>query len=79
MLDEVGGMLSLHFHLAGEHEPAWRYGRVAARRAGDRGAYAAAADCGAAFWNPHTGSRFRLDDRVDAWEQLGEARGHAGS
>ncbi len=78
-LDEVTGMLSLHFHLAGDHERAWRYGRTAALRAGDRFAYAAASD----LWTRALDAVRRLDDapvgdQVDAWEQLGEARAHAG-
>ncbi len=37
-LDEMGGLLSLHFHRAGEHEKTWRYAREAADRArGERG------------------------------------------
>jgi class 3 adenylate cyclase/tetratricopeptide (TPR) repeat protein len=32
-LDEVAGILSLHFGLAGETEKTWRYARIAARRA----------------------------------------------
>ena len=43
-LHEVGGMLSLHFHLAAEDEKAWHYAREAARRARDRSAFAAASE-----------------------------------
>jgi hypothetical protein len=31
--DDAGGILSLHFLIADEHDKAWRYGRVAAVRA----------------------------------------------
>jgi class 3 adenylate cyclase/tetratricopeptide (TPR) repeat protein len=31
--DEISGILSLHFSLAGDHEKTWRYARTAARRA----------------------------------------------
>jgi class 3 adenylate cyclase/tetratricopeptide (TPR) repeat protein len=41
--DDVAGILSLHYHVAGEHEPARRYAIVAARRAEDVYAYVEAA------------------------------------
>lgn len=41
--DEVAGILSLHYFVAGESEPAWRYARIAARRAEDVYAYVEAA------------------------------------
>jgi predicted ATPase len=78
-LDEFTGLLSLHFFLAGDHERAWRYGRTAAGRAADRFAYAAASD----LWTRALDAARRIDgaplaEQVDAWEQLGEARAHAG-
>ena len=72
-------MLSLHFHLAGEHEPAWRHGRAAARRAADRCAFAAAAELWAARWTPRARSTCRSPSASTRWEQLGEARAHAGA
>jgi len=42
-LDEVGGLLSLHFHRAGDRERTWRYARQAAGRARDNAAFSAAA------------------------------------
>ena len=41
--DEVAGILSLHYFVAGENEPAWRYARTAAKRAEDVYAYVEAA------------------------------------
>ena len=80
MLDEVGGMLSLHCHLAGDHGRAWQHARTAAARAADRFAYAAAAD----LWERALDAARRLDDVAPAdcataWEQLGEARARAGN
>jgi class 3 adenylate cyclase/tetratricopeptide (TPR) repeat protein len=79
MLDEVGGMLSLHFHQAGEHEPAWRYGSSAARRAADRFAFASAADLWTRALDAARGLDVPLSELVDAWEELGAARAHAGA
>jgi predicted ATPase len=41
--DDVAGILSLHYHVAGEFEPARRYATIAARRAEDVYAYVEAA------------------------------------
>ncbi|HEY8243757.1 MAG TPA: AAA family ATPase [Casimicrobiaceae bacterium] len=41
--DDVAGILSLHYHVAGEFEPARRYATIAARRAEDVFAYVEAA------------------------------------
>ena len=43
-VDDDASLLSLHYAAAHEHEPAWRYGRVAARAAHDVYAYAEAAE-----------------------------------
>jgi class 3 adenylate cyclase/tetratricopeptide (TPR) repeat protein len=78
MLDEVGGLLSLHFHRAGEHAKAWRYAREAADRARDNGAFAAAAD----LYRRALDSARNLDvtrtELAAAWEELGEAHARAG-
>lgn len=77
-LDEVGGLLSLHFHRAGDDERTWRYARQAAGRARDNAAFAAAADL---YGRALDGAR-RLDleahEVATAWEDLGEAQARAG-
>ena len=79
MLDEVGGMLSLHFHLAGDHEPAWRYGtlgRAACRRPLRVRRRRRTVERARSM--PPARLDVPLAELVAAWEQLGEARAHAG-
>ncbi len=71
---EMGGMLSLHFHLAAEHEKAWRYACEAARRARDSSAFSAAAE----LYRRGLESARHIDvapaDLASVWEELGEAQ-----
>lgn len=78
MLDEVGGILSLHFHRAGERAKAWRYAREAADRARDTGAFAAAADLYRRALDSTRGLGVGADRLAATWEELGEAQARAG-
>ncbi len=77
-LDEVGGLLSLHFHLAGEYEKTWRFARVAATRARESSAFAAAADLYRRALDAARGLDIAPDDLADTWEELGEAQARTG-
>jgi class 3 adenylate cyclase/tetratricopeptide (TPR) repeat protein len=78
MLDEVGGILSLHFHRAGERAKAWRYAREAADRARDNGAFAAAADLYRRALDSARGLGVAPNEIAATWEELGEAQARAG-
>ena len=78
MLDEVGGILSLHFHRAGERAKAWRYAREAADRARDNAAFAAAANLYRRAIDSARGLDVAPEELATAWEQLGEAQARAG-
>ena len=73
MLDEVGGLLSLHFFRAGEHARTWTYARAAARRAHDRFAYASAAGLYRRALEAARSLDVPPGDLAGAWEALGEA------
>ncbi len=75
---EVGGMLSLHFHLAAEHEKAWHYAREAARRARDRSAFSAAAELYRRALDSARRVEVAPDDLASVWEELGEAQNLTG-
>jgi len=77
-LDEMGGLLSLHFHRAGEHEKTWRYAREAANRARGNAAFAAAADLYRRSLDAARGIDVRPELVADTWEDLGEAQARAG-
>ncbi len=78
MLDEFGGLLSLHFHRAGEHAKAWRYAREAADRARDNGAFAAAADLYRRALDSARGLDVTPKELAATWEELGESQARAG-
>lgn len=72
--NEVAGLLSLHFEVAGVHAAVWRYGVVAARRAHDVYAYVEAAG----LYARALGAAGRLSDvdpraLADVHEALGDA------
>ncbi len=77
-LDEVGGLLSLHFHRAGDRERTWRYARQAAGRARDNAAFAAAADLYGRALDGARGLDLASHDLATVWEELGEAQARAG-
>ncbi len=73
MLGEVGGLLSLHFFLAGEHERAWGYARTAALRAEERFAYASAASLYRRALEAARSLELDSGELAGVWESLGEA------
>ena len=73
MLDEVGGLLSLHFFRAGDHTRTWTYARSAARRAEERFAYAAAAGLHRRALEAARTLEVPPGELAEEWEALGEA------
>jgi class 3 adenylate cyclase/tetratricopeptide (TPR) repeat protein len=71
--DEVAARLAVHFHLAGAHDKAWHYARLAADRARDRAAFADAAN----LYRHALESAQHLDlapgELATAWESLADA------
>ncbi len=77
--NEAGGILSLHFHLAGIHEKAWPYARSAAARAAEQFAHQEAAQ----LYQRAIDSGRRLpdvgnDEIAAAFERMGDAFEAAG-
>jgi class 3 adenylate cyclase/tetratricopeptide (TPR) repeat protein len=80
--DEVAGILSLHYGAAGEYEPAWRYGTLAAKGAEAAYAfveaanlYARALDAGSKLEGVTQRDRGRVQEALaDAWFQAAEFR-----
>ena len=50
--EEAAGILSLHYFVAGEYQPAWRYASVAAKRAQEVYATSKPPGCTRARWKP---------------------------
>ena len=77
-VDEGGGILSLHFLLAGDHERAYRYARIAADRATEQFAFAGAA---LLYRRALTAARAvhpAASELAAIWEALAEAYTHTG-
>lgn len=72
-VDEAADILSLHFLLAGNHEMAWRYARVAAERARDAFAYSTAVVLYRRALEASRQVSVPPDDLVDIWEGLATA------
>ena len=76
--DEAAGALSLHFLLAGDRERAYRYARIAARRAAGRAAHADAAFLLRRALEAARSLDLDHDELAGCWEALGEAHHHSG-
>ncbi len=77
-VEEAGGILSLHFFLAGDHARAWRYALIAGRRAASMYANVEAAQ----LYRRALDSARELDvsalELSEAWEALGRAKERIG-
>ena len=76
--DEAGGILSLHFSLAGDHDRTYRYARIAADRASDQFAFAGAA---LLYRRALTAARTLHPPEAELaaiWEALAKAYTHTG-
>jgi tetratricopeptide (TPR) repeat protein len=77
-VDAEPAVLSLHFSRAGDHERAWRYALMGARRAASRFAHAEAAMLYRRAVEAGRGDGVSSDDLAAAWESLGESLARAG-
>jgi class 3 adenylate cyclase/tetratricopeptide (TPR) repeat protein len=73
--EESGGLLSLHYFLAGTYDKAWRYANAAAKRAADQFAHQEAAQLYQRAIEASRNVEGLMDsDMESAYEALGEAR-----
>lgn len=76
--DELSGLLSRHFSLAGDDVRAWRYSRVAAERARDAWAYEEAAGLYRRALDAAAGAAVDAMELADVWEAFGLAEEQVG-